>query len=368
MLTHFEVKNFKNFKDNLVFDLSSTKYEFNPECVENGVVKKGLIYGPNGSGKSNLGLAIFDLISHLTEHQFERSHYKNYLNAESKTDRAEFKFNFEFDAHLVEYSYSKKDADLILNETLKINGKQVISYTRGKPIEINLKGTESLNTDLSGTKLSALKYIKNNSRLDNRNVNNKVFNKFFNFINGMLFFRSLDDNNYIGYENGTGYIDEDILKKDHLNEFEIFLNAAGIKCKLKVIKENERENIFFDFGDKSIKFFDAASTGTRALSVFYFWLQRLREGNEVSFVFIDEFDAFYHHKLSALIINELKKIKSQVILTTHNTAIMSNDLLRPDCYFILQGNEVKPIYQFTGKELRLAHNIEKMYRAGAFSV
>ncbi|MFM8393424.1 MAG: AAA family ATPase, partial [Acidobacteriota bacterium] len=136
--------------------------------------------------------------------------------------------------------------------------------------------------------------------------------------------------------------------------------------KLKAIQDNGEDEIAFAFGDKHIRFSEVASTGTKTLALFYFWLQRLQESKEVSFVFIDEFDAFYHHKLSALIVNELKKITSQVILTTHNTAIMTNDLLRPDCYFVMQNNEIKPLYKFTDKELRSAHNIEKMYRAGAF--
>lgn len=367
MLTYFEVQNFKKFKDPLIFDLSATRYEFNTDCVDNGVVKKGLIYGPNGCGKSNVGWAIFDLISHLTDKEFDHSVYKNnYLNAESKEEIAKFKFCFKFGTDSVEYSYSKKLSDLIVYEKLLINGSSVVSYTRGKPLEINLKGAETLNTDLSGTKLSSLKYIKSNSVLDNRNKVNKTFNKFIDFVNRMLFFRSLDQNDYIGYEAGSTLIIGDILKKGHLKEFEKFLNDAGVDCKLKAIKSNGKDDIAFAFGDKLIRFYDIASTGTRALALFYFWLQRLRETNEVSLVFIDEFDAFYHHKLSALIVNELKKITSQVILTTHNTAIMSNDLLRPDCYFIMQNNQIKPLYKFTDKELRNAHNIEKMYRAGAF--
>ncbi len=365
MLTHFEVQNFKQFKETLVFDLSANRYEFNPECVENGVVKKGLIYGPNGCGKSNLGLAIFDLIAHLTDNQCNPMYYNNYLNAESKQDISKFKFKFKFDKDYIEYNYSKKSSDLILHESLKINDNEVVIYNRGK-LDVYLKGAETLNTDLSGSKLSALKYIKRNSVLDNRNKNNKLFNMFFDFVNRMLYFKSLDKNDYMGYEKGGCSITEDILKKNHLKEFESFLNEAGIECKLKAIQNNGKDEIAFAFGDKYILFSEVASTGTKTLCLFYFWLQRLQESNEVSFVFIDEFDAFYHYKLATLIVNKLNKITSQVILTTHNTAIMTNDLLRPDCYFIMKNNQIKPLYTFTNKEFRIAHNIEKMYRAGAF--
>ena len=66
-------------------------------------------------------------------------------------------------------------------------------------------------------------------------------------------------------------------------------------------------------------------------------------------------------------VETLKKLRCQSILTTHNTSIMSNDLLRPDCYFIMSATDIKPAYAFTDKELRQAHNIEKMYRAGVFN-
>ena len=80
-------------------------------------------------------------------------------------------------------------------------------------------------------------------------------------------------------------------------------------------------------------------------------------------MFIDEFDAFYHFELSESVEKRLRKIKGvQIFTTTHNTDLMSNDLLRPDCYFILKVNKIKAISELTEKELRLAHNLQKMYR------
>ena len=46
---------------------------------------------------------------------------------------------------------------------------------------------------------------------------------------------------------------------------------------------------------------------------------------------------------------------------------MSNDLLRPDCYFLLKDNKIKAISDLTEKELRQAHNLQQMYKAGAFN-
>ena len=127
------------------------------------------------------------------------------------------------------------------------------------------------------------------------------------------------------------------------------------------------EDIGFDFGSKQIPFYGVASTGTKSLALFYYWLQRFKDEKCVSFIFVDEFDAFYHHSLSMLIVKEMKKAGAQVIITTHNTNVMTNELLRPDCYFIMDDKGITPLFEKTDKELREAHNIEKMYKAGTFN-
>ena len=59
MLKEFRVRNFMNFRDELVFSLESEKnYEFNNHLLINGVIKNAVVVGYNASGKSNLGNAI----------------------------------------------------------------------------------------------------------------------------------------------------------------------------------------------------------------------------------------------------------------------------------------------------------------------
>ena len=103
------------------------------------------------------------------------------------------------------------------------------------------------------------------------------------------------------------------------------------------------------------------------MTLFYCWYLQILK-HEVSFVFIDEFDAFYHHELSRLVITKLKECGIQFVVTTHNTSIMSNDLMRPDCYYLMNRHKILPLSKCTEKELREAHNIEKIYKAGAFYV
>ena len=83
---------------------------------------------------------------------------------------------------------------------------------------------------------------------------------------------------------------------------------------------------------------------------------------------IDEFDAFYHYDLSFKVCKKLFAFPNQIFVTSHNTYLMSNDLLRPDCNFIINKNQIKPLSLCTDKELRWGNNIEKMYRGNAFEV
>ncbi len=368
MLVHFKVENFKNFTTPLSFDLSDVKcFEFNSDSIRDGVVKNALIYGPNASGKTNLGLAVFDLVSHLTDNHVPNHFYDNYLNgANTGTTAAIFRYQFRMGSMDVVYAYEKKGPIDLVRECLHINGEKVISHDREVSSEafVELVGAENLNRDLKNTRLSVLKYVKNNTVLGDTPVN-QAFLDLMAFVEGMLYFRSFGYSQYIGKQLSVDRASQGILEQGLLKDFEEFLNSVGIPCRLTRISENGNELIAFDYGERKIEFSQAASSGTLSLGLLYFWLQALKN-EEVSFVFIDEFDAFYHHALARQIVRQINATSCQSILTTHNTGNMSNDLLRPDCYFIIDQGRIQPIFRFTDKELRRAHNIEKMYKAGTF--
>lgn len=373
MIYRFEVDGFRGFSSKLILDLTHKKnYEFNQDCIFDGVVKKSIVYGKNGIGKSNLGLALFDIVAHLTDFNINNGMYSNYINANNKSGIARFKYDFKFGDDIVTYSYGKRDIKNFIYEELVINGKSVARFNREieSSAYFSLPGTEGLNTDLSESKISIINYIKNNSVLKD-SIEKDLFYKFIFFVDKMLYFRSLDSNSYLGLEMGRHLITPDIVSRGNVADFERFLNDAGVKCKLCIMKTQGNdgvvEDIGFDFGDNKIPFYGVASTGTKSLAVFYYWMQRFKEEQCVSFIFIDEFDAFYHHSLAMLIVKEMKEAGAQVIITTHNTNVMTNDLLRPDCYFIMDEEGIIPIFEKTDKELREAHNIEKMYKAGTFN-
>ena len=367
MLKKFSVENFKGFKDKITLDIGTpSNYSFNFEIIENGCITKGIIYGINSCGKSNLGLAIFDIIIHLTEKQKLLGSYDFYLNMSGRKSFAEFEYTFVFDGHEVVYKYSKMDVNSLKSESLSIDGKEVIFFdflTRdGFTL---LEGSDTLNASIRNeSPISRVKYVNSNSILSD-NVQNQVFKKFIDFVERMLLFYSLDSRGYEGFMNGSESIAEGIVNSGKVKDFQEFLKENGIDYELYGCEIDGRKAIYCHFDNKDADFFKIASTGTRSLALFYYWYIRMEKA---SFVFIDEFDAFYHYELSESVQKRLRRITGvQVFTTTHNTDLMSNDLLRPDCYFLLENNSIKAISELTEKELRQAHNLQKMYKAGAFN-
>lgn len=376
MLKRFEVTNFKCFKETLVFDLTARDYKFNTNIVKNGLVNKALIYGKNGSGKSNLGYALFDIITHLTDKEIISFPYNSfYNNLDNENQPVLFKYIFQFEDKEVEYIYEKLAVNYLLSENLLINGETVLAYNylEKDNNKINSEISNNININLVDNKLSIIKYLYRNLPTDN---NSPIF-QIINFCENMLWYRSLSDgNSYAGFTNGTSILTDKLYEKQSkLHDFERFLEDNGIHYKLKfdLNMNNNQRDLFVVFKNNNMAPFNyVASTGTKALLLYYIW--SIYAFEKVSFLFIDEFDAFLHFESAELLIKLLNKQSNfQTILTTHNTYLMSNKLTRPDCCYILSNVEdekriqIRNLYTCTNKEIREAHNLEKMYQNGAFT-
>lgn len=123
--------------------------------------------------------------------------------------------------------------------------------------------------------------------------------------------------------------------------------------------------MFCEIRGITIPFQSIASTGTQALKLLYVWIKRM---TVASFVFVNDFGAFYNFMSAFEVCKQLIILYCQVYILSHNTYLMMNDVLRPDCIFLLSYNRIKSLQTCSEKELRFGHNIEKIYRAGVFHV
>lgn len=368
MLTRFAVTNYRGFAKRIEWNLSQPScYTFNQHAIEQGTVKDAIIYGPNGSGKSNLGLAIFDIANHLSHKWKKPDYYLNYASAYGTEKPVTFEYTFLLGGQVVEYGYSKVTRDLkgeLVSELLRVDGQEVL-YRDGDQLRI------AAEFMLSDAALAGLRCSANNISLVNYLLGAAPLHeghallRLRDFVEKMLFFRSLDNREFIGLREGGSNIEEYIISNHLTSDFARFLrDISGQDFTFAQSAENEKM-LYCIIGGVKIPFVLVASTGTQNLELQYFWLQEM---SKASFVFIDEFDAFYHHKLSYAICQRLFQNRQQVFLTTHDTFLLSNDLLRPDCFFILKDNVIRCLSELTDKELRLGHNLEKLYRGGAFGL
>ncbi len=366
MLAEFRVRNFRNFRDELVFSLESSKnYEFNSSAVSNGIIKDSVIVGHNATGKTNLGYAILDIVNHLTDKKKKIFSAALYTNLCTEEPVAHFFYKFRFGSDVLEYTYEKKNSEQVIREILYINKKLILSNDMDT-CTLDLKGTETLNTENWKGSMSLVKYVFANAILDDGDPYCKVFMDFMQYVNRMLCFSSTEGLRYIGYTTGSGNVLETISTMENgVLGLQDFLQELGLDFKLEAKDKGEGMVIYAIMGEKEIPFHFLWSSGTRALVFLFLWYYQRKE---ISFIYIDEFDAFYHTDLSVAVIRKLMESDNiQVIFTSHNTDILSNELLRPDCYFQLENNKITPFSESTDKALREAHNIQKMYKAGAFS-
>ena len=372
-LKKVSIRRFKQFK-NVVFDLSTTRdYVFNQDALtsDGKLVKTALIYGRNGSGKSNLGLAIMDLTLHLTDNIKNFSLYQHYVNADSEIRDVEFSYEFSCGRDIYRYEYLKEKPETCLSERLFVNDDLVFEVDEKNKI-LRTPGAEKYGFSTLRTEnleISLLRYIVSNSNLEDGNPLKIVMN----FVRGMLYFKRVDSGNgFIGLEskvdtNLFGYI----VEKGLLKEFEGFLWEGGICETLEARQDKDYQNIriLFKKKEQSLPINEVGSSGTLAMALLFYWMKHF---DKASFVFIDEFDAFYHAELAEFVYKKIKGCGKdnpiQCVLTTHNTNLLSNRVNRPDCCYIVTPDRIASLPELTKREIREGNNVENLYLSKTFGV
>lgn len=359
MIKKFSVRNFKNFKDDIIIDFSHTRdYSFNNELIVDGIINKAMILGKNSSGKSNLGTAIMDITTHLTDNKWDNTFYLAYLCGDSLENYASFKYEMVFNDDNVKYYYQKDFQRRLVYEELRINDELRFAYNyltgqfensidEGKTVDIS---------KYNNIGISVLKFIYNNTLYWSEN---NPFRLFMEFVNHMLWFRSLRGNEFMGLMPNGEDLNDFIVNNGLLSEFESFLKGLDQNYKLCITNGPLGKKVIgVEYKRFSVDFYCVASTGTLTLWLLFYWLHRAEKS--ISFMYIDEFDAFYNYSLSSKVLQILKESKYQTIVTSHNMKVVSNDILRPDCYLLLKNGKIVSLADTVNTTIRKANNLEKI--------
>lgn len=361
MLKKFTVSNYKNFKDEISLDFSKIgEYSFNADCLS-----MRLIYGRNATGKTNFGRALLD-IKILLYGMFRNDENSVLINADSQ-DTAKFIYEFQFGSDEVIYKYSRFANTELCDEELYINGEAIIKcdfknskfYFQG----LSIISAETVNTN---------RYL-NKDEMDNEYVlpflrwliNNTAFSDDSVLIQLSKYVRKMGMitvGNDLLYSNRNFL--ENLKNPVYLHNFEDFLNVMGIECKLVLQELPDGQAELYFSQNKLVPFYSTASSGTLALTSLY---QKIV--SNCSLIYIDDFAAFYHYEMAEKLICYFKDKypECQFIMTSHNTNLMTNKIMRPDCLCLLSSKgTLTALCDATERELREGHNLEKMYISGEF--
>lgn len=378
MLKRFTVKNYRNFKEEVDINFEDIAgYQFSTDCISDGTIQKMLIYGRNATGKTNFGKALMNIRSILLGNS-RNMNRGVFLNADSDELSAFFSYTFQFDDIELTYRYHRISDKELIYEELICNEIVVFKcdFIEDKYDFNNLKyiQAETANTDRylqsffheddmeNAVKMPFLRWLSSNIAFEH----NSPIIKMVDFVSAMTMISGENSDPFWVKPIYNSFMEE-LKRKEKLTDFENFLNIMGVRCKLEMKKLPDGQWELYFSNKKRIPFYENASSGTLALTHLYQRLVlRLRKS---SFIYLDEFDAFYHYEMAENVIKYIKKYlpQSQVIVTTHNTNLMTNRLVRPDCVFILsEEGKLTALCNATQRELREGHNLEKMYISGEF--
>ena len=337
-----------------------------------------LIYGRNATGKTNLGKALMDISFNMTGIPFFPTQKGIYLNADSYKKAATFKYEFQFKNDRVMYIYKKLSEAELYDEELILNGDKIFycnfetkqyDFNNLNKIEADtvnieryLQGIDVVNSqEDENQSLPFLRWIINNTALKEDSIllclddYIKRMSMLTVGSGGLMRPRRFYDSFY-----------EILDNENALKDFEDFLNIMGVKCELELNSLPDGQMELYFKHKKLVPFFETASSGTLSLINLY---RRILVGRNSSMLYMDEFDAFYHYEMAENVIRffKMKYPECQIVMTTHNTNLMTNRIMRPDCLFILsQKGTLTALCDSTERELREGHNLEKMYISGEF--
>ena len=367
MIVDFTIENFRSIKDEQLFSMHADKkpkhHAGNISYIDDeiGLLKTTAIYGANASGKTNLILAINalkDLIVHsgdLKDGEVIES-YEPYKLSKS-TVEAPTNFDIEFFVEKVRYQYQVKfDSHNIFFEKLDVfkTAKASNIYTRNSATD--WKSVKFGDSYKGGKKQFA--FFSNNAYLskagnspESPKLIREVYNYFRKNIISILTERNVslfDWEKKAGYRNvvnsflskaDLGIDSFDFVKKELPSDLQ-FPDDLPSEIKDKFIREFTKQEVFFhksDFEELVPFDKDLESRGTNKLfQLVPFFTMVFCEGSSL---FIDEIEASLHPHIAELVIKlfndpTVNINNAQLIFTTHDMSLMSQDILRKDQVYL----------------------------------
>lgn len=422
MIQEIKIKNFRSFKDEVVFsfEASSDKFAESSQVVQvnenTRLLRFAVIYGYNASGKSNL-LKVFDFLSDFwfaasgdVDKKIDVEPFK--LDAHSPKDHSFFELTFfventrynyllELDKTQVYYeklSYYKSTQPTCLFERRLVNNQSDIKF--GSTIKISSAAKESIV-------VHCLKNMSFFAARNQVNVSLPLIDEAKDMMRQKIMPIITPSTELLGYAQRKASKDKDLVSYIvnflHEADFNItdikteivgktipedlmnmLLQVSSVPVEIKEKVKSERSIKLFETrfehtvtNERGVEKYhldpnkDEESRGTIQTfgieTALYFALQKN------AFLPIDEIESSLHPKLLEKIIFEYLKTesKSQIIVTTHNDGLLDliDDLIRKDSVWFTEKNRsgVTDLYKLTDfRGVNRLSSIREAYRNKRF--
>ncbi len=429
MLIRFTVENYRSFNERQVFSMAAGKHTRHKEqvVVANGkrLLKAGVVFGANASGKSNLikainfgkNVALKGIKNSMTMNR----HFR--IDPIAINRPGVFQYDFLSNGHIYSYgfaiSYTK---NIFLSEWLYLcdDNKEICIFDRAEG--------ESISTDLSFTNaedeqrftIYADDVTDNTSFLaeicSHKLKDIEEFDSFFDVLDwftsliiifpqtkykdlGQLFKNDENDSfgkllNYFdtGIEEvitAVKPIEEvlaflpDNIKNDVIHDIQEGFdedNKKAITVDVTIIGKRfsftKKDGVIvgsqltMNHGNPTDLFeLDDESDGTRRL---FDLIPLYQKGKANYVIFVDEIDRSFHTKLTLEFLQKFfektKGIKSQIIVTLHDSNVMNLNILRQDEIWFVERKEdhSSEIYSLNKFKERFDHSVAKDYLLGRY--
>ncbi len=413
MIEEFSFGNLWSFKDIQTLNMTAAKIKsINPDLDTDNVIavkedvkllKAKAIYGANASGKSNIVKALMAFASIVSTSVKDNNSLRIFLPFQLSTETLEkpsffqivfrmenvrYRYGFETDGISIKSEWlfstpNKREQPLFIRED------DAIIDINQKHFEEGHKAVTLMDGDTDG------QIFRNNSLFLSTLASfgfGKLSMKIVKFISSILFVSGLTDT-------GMFNIARISLENDNIKQFILnFLKKADIgienidifKVSDEELPNNMDDNLKKDLRDGKIILSSRTRYNSKsepeAITKFTFALQE-SEGTKKMFelspviyfsltqgspLIIDEFDARFHPLLTRKIVelyNSSENPNAQLIFITHDTNLLSQDLLRKDQIDFVEKDKFGASHLYSLVELKGIRNnasLEKDYIQGKY--
>jgi len=400
MLIDFKIKNYRSIKDEQNLSMLSTKqkehidtHTFKSDSATKiNLLKTAAIYGANAAGKSNF-IKAFKTMQEIVINSmstYQRGHLlpvKPFLfDIETKDEPTEFEISFITNNVKYQYGFSATQE--------KIIEEWLIAYPKGRPQKwfarvLNTQ-TDTPSYDWQfGEKFTGQKQLWQESTRDNAlflstavHLNSELLNPVYDWFDKTLRITG------VGGWNPKSTI-ELCKKEKHKNSILQFLQTADmdiedIEIDENINKEEQAASWYGYFNPDSVIIWhkdnsggrvplklEEESDGTQKLFAFIGpWLDSLENGHVL---LIDELHDNFHPLMVKFLVdlfhsNLTNKSNAQLIFTTHETSILSQDVFRRDqIWFCEKKNKATELYSLVEFKARKGvTDLEKAYLSGRY--